>query len=248
MAGMTRGRLPARVYWVRRLMVLGIAGLLVVGIAKLLGGSSDASSGADAARNVAATSPRTTAVTTQTTTGPSSPASRPVRHHHRRKADDPVTPVSMPSGPCAADDVAITPSVPRPVAGRDITLVFDVSSLNTPACSWSLSPRTLALKITSGNDLIWTSLQCARTIPTRDLVLRQSLPTRVRLTWDAQRSEPGCPARSVWALPGTYHLQVAALAGRPQSVTFLLTAPSPAEVTRTARPHSGHHHHHSKTH
>jgi hypothetical protein len=237
MAGMTRGRLPARVYWVRRLMVLGIAGLLVVGVARMLGGSSDASSGDDSARNVAATSPPTGGVVTPTSSGPSSTATRSVRHHHRRQADDPVTAVAMPSGPCAASDVAITPSVPRPVAGRDIAVVLDLSSLNTPACTWSLSAKTMAMRITSGNDLIWTTTQCARTIPREDLVLRQSPPTRLRLTWNAQRSEPGCPARSQWALPGTYHLQVAALAGRPQSVTFLLTAPSPAEVTRTAHPH-----------
>jgi hypothetical protein len=239
MARMTRGRLPARVYWVRRLMVLGIAGLLVVGVAKMLGGSSDASSGDDAARTVAATSPSTgeAVPSTPAISDPSSPATRSARHHHRHHAADPVTPVAMPSGPCAASDVAITPSVPRPVAGRDITLVLDVSSLNAPACTWSLSSKTLAMRITSGNDLIWTTTQCARAIPTQDLVLRQSQPNRVRLSWDAQRSEPGCPARSQWALPGTYHLQVAALAGRPQSVTFLLTAPSPAEVTRTAHPH-----------
>jgi hypothetical protein len=245
MARMTRGRLPARVYWVRRLMVLGIAGLLVVGLAKMLGGSSDASSGNDAARDVAATSPTTGAVTPSTPVT-SSPATGSVRHHDRQKSDATATPVAMPSGPCAASDVAITPSVPRPVAGRDIDLVLDVSSVETPACTWTLSAKTLALKITSGNDLIWTTTQCARAIPQQDLVLRQSQPTRVRLTWDAQRSEPGCPARSVWALPGTYHLEVAALAGRPQSVTFLLSAPSPAHVTRTAHPHRGHHKKHSK--
>ena len=53
----TRRRLPARVYWVRRLMVLGIATLLVVGIAQLLGGSSGGSSGPDQATPAAQTSP-----------------------------------------------------------------------------------------------------------------------------------------------------------------------------------------------
>ena len=49
--------------------------------------------------------------------------------------------------------------------------------------------------------------------------------------------QPGCRGLTQWALPGTYHLQVAALAGLPPEVTFLLTAPSPADVTRTAHPH-----------
>ena len=219
-------------------MVLGIATLLVVGIAKMLGGSSDGSSGGDTAQNVAATSQHTQGLV------PSSPAtgdSASSGKHHKKQADDPVTPVVMPSGPCAASDVAIMPSVPDPVAGRDISLVLDISSLETPACTWTMSGKTLALKITSGNDLIWTTTECARAIPQQDLVLRQAQPTRVKLTWDARRSEPGCPVRTAWALPGTYHLHVAALAGQPQDVTFLLTTPSPAEVTKTAHPHNGHH-------
>ncbi len=69
----------------------------------------------------------------------------------------------------------------------------------------------------------------------------------MKLTWDARRSEPGCPVRTEWALPGTYHLHVAALAGQPQDVTFLLTAPSPAEITKTAHPHQ-HHGHGKKKH
>jgi hypothetical protein len=241
MSGMTRGRLPARVYWVRRLMVLGIATLLVVGIAKMLGGSGGGSPSDDTARNVAATSPATQDSGTggPATNGPSA-ASTPNRKHHGKRPAHPVTRVAMPSGPCAASDVAITPSVPRPVAGRDISLVLDISSLDSPACSWTMSGKTLALKITSGVDLIWTTAQCARAIPTQDMVLRQAQPTRVKLTWDARRSEPGCPVQTSWAMPGTYHLHVAALAGPPQDVTFLLSAPSPAEVTKTANPHHRH--------
>jgi hypothetical protein len=233
MTGTTRGPLPARVYWVRRMMVLGIAALLVVGVAQLLHGSSDGSSGHDRATTVA------------DTTGPSAPASAPGGSRHpkhqskKHQADDPVTRVAMPTGPCPADDVAISPSVPKPVAGDDITIVLDVSTLSSPACTWTLSRKTLAMKITSGSDLIWTTVDCSRTIPTQDLVLRQGDSARVRLTWDARRSEPGCPVQTQWALPGTYHLRVAALAGQPQDVAFLLTAPSPAHVTRTAHPHNG---------
>lgn len=244
MSGLTRGRLPARVYWVRRIMVLAIAALLVVGVAKMLGGSSDAS-GPDRAANVADTSPvaRDTSSSDPATSNAAG-APTAVRRHHQKPghtADASATPVVMPSGPCAASDVAITPSVPKPVAGRDISLVLDISSLTTPACTWTLSARTMALKITSGPDLIWTTSECGQAIPKQDLVLRQSTPTRVTLTWDARRSEKGCPVQTEWALPGTYHLHVAALGGQPQDVSFLLTAPSPAHVTRTAHPHQRHH-------
>lgn len=222
-------------------MVLGVATLLVVGIAKMLGGSSDGS-GPDTAANVADTSSPVARDTTSSDPATSSAAGAPtgVRHHHKTRghtASASATPAAMPSGPCAASDVAITPSVPKPVAGRDISLVLDISTLSTPACTWTLSARSMALKITSGSDLIWTTAECRRAIPKQDLVVRQATPTRVTLTWDARRSEPGCPVRTEWALPGTYHLHVAALAGQPQDVAFLLTAPSPAHVTKTAHPH-----------
>ncbi len=243
MTGMTRGRLPARVYWVRRLMVLGIATLLVVGLARLLGGSSDGSSGPDQASRAADTS----SAAVPASTGPTATASgtHPRRHAQARPTQTP-TPVAMPSGPCAPGDIAITPSVPHPFAGRDIALVLDLSTLTTPACTWKVSGATLALKITSGADLIWTSVQCPRAIPTEDLVLRQSTPTRVRLTWDARRSEPGCPRLTDWARLGTYHLHVAALAGEPQDATFTLVTPPPTEITKTASPHPRHHRHHRK--
>ena len=233
MTGMTRGPLPARVYWVRRLMLLGIATLLVVGLAKMLGGSSDGSSNAETARNVAKTAPFTDASRSGSpwSAGPST------GQQGRQRSGDPATRVAMPAGPCAARDVAITPSVPNPVAGRDITLVLDISSVDTPACTWTLSGKTMAIKITSGSDLIWTTSECPRAIPVQDVVLRQADPSRVKLPWDARRSEPGCPVRTEWALPGTYHLHVAALAGQPQESAFLVTAPSPAEVTKTAHPH-----------
>ncbi len=247
MTGTTRRRLPARVYWVRRLMVLGIAVLLVVGIARLLGGGSDGSSGPDQAQTVAdASSPASTPATTPSSTDSTAPGQTGGKHKKKQPTADP-TPVSMPSGPCPADDISITPSVPKPIAGRDIKLVLDLSTVATPACDWTMSSRTLALKITSpcatcaaGQDVIWTSVECGGSIPKQDLVLRQGAPVRVPITWNARRSEPGCPRLTPWALPGTYHLHVAALAGHPQDLTFLLDAPTPAEVTQTAQPHKHH--------
>jgi len=186
-------------------MVLGIATLLVVGIAKLLGGSSDGSSGDDAARTVAVTSSHTagTVPSGPATYRPSSDTSSHGKHHGKQ-ADDPVTPMAMPSGPCAASDVAITPSVPSPVAGRDISLVLDISSLNTPACTWTLSGRTLALKITSGNDLIWSTSQCAQAVSKATLVVAKGKQSASTVPWDGHRSGPGCLPGQPVAKPGTY--------------------------------------------
>jgi hypothetical protein len=231
-------------------MVLGTAVLLVVGVARLLGGGGhdpDAT-GDGRARAVADTS-------SQAGEPSSAPASGKPRHHRTTSPTDDVTPVAMPSGPCQARDVAVTPSVPHPVGGRDIQIVLDLSSLTTPACTWTLSAATLAMRITSGSDPIWTTAQCSRSIPSQDLVLRQDQPTRARITWDARRSEPGCPVETAWALPGTYHLEVAALGGQPQDVTFVLTPPDHSASTpsggdgtqdKGTRHKKKHHRHHTQ--
>jgi hypothetical protein len=224
MAGMTRGRLPARVYWVRRLMLLGVAALLVVGFAQLLG--SGGGSGGD----------RATRVSDTTSPSPSDVGSPSVGS---TTGSDPQVGNGkvLPTGPCAADDVLVQPSVPHPVAGGDVKLVLRLSTITSPACDWQLSASTLALTITSGADLIWTSQQCPSSIPSEAMVLRNSAQAKVAVTWNARRSAPGCRAATDWALPGTYHLHAAALAGQPSDSTFLLTTPSPAQVTRTAHPH-----------
>jgi hypothetical protein len=228
-------------------MVLGIALLLVVGIAKLLGGGgSPGTAGEDRAANAADTSPPGS--TSGTDPGSTSGGQA---GHHQGSTGDPVTPVTTPSGHCSADDVGISPSVPRAIGGRNVAVVLDLSSLMTPACTWTLSSSSLAMKITSGPDLIWSTAQCAHAIASQDLVLRQGAPTRVRLTWDARRSEPGCPDRTAWALPGTYHLEVAALGGQPQDDTFLLTSPPAGSTqgsTQGSTSHQGKHdpEHHGK--
>src|SRR4051794_24071499 len=124
MPALTRGPLPARVYWVRRLLVLGTAVLLVVGIARLLGGGSDASSGGDEAAQVAAgttasattsaTSPATTYATGSDGTLPSATPSTGRPGKRAPKSQEPV--LAEPSGPCADEDVAVTPEVTKAVA------------------------------------------------------------------------------------------------------------------------------------
>jgi len=42
-------------------------------------------------------------------------------------------------------------------------------------------------------------------------VVRQDDPVRVKLTWNAMRSEPGCRGLTQWALPGTYQVRATPL-------------------------------------
>ena len=233
---MTRGPLPARVYWFRRLLVLGTAVLLVVAIARLLGGSSDASSDDDPKAELAADAP-TSSSTVSAPSGGTSTAVRP----HQTKATSPTTSptptLAVPVGTCSDSDIAITPTVTNAVAGRDVTIVLELRTIDSAACTWQVDPDALTVKLSSGKDAIWSSRDCPRAIPRRDVVVRKAVTTKLGIVWtQAKRSGDECLKGTGWAMPGWYHVTAAALGGEPSDVQFELTTPTATTITKTATP------------
>ena len=233
MSGLTRGPLPARTYWTRRVMVLGTAVLLVFGIARVLGVGSDASSPPQAreqARQVAA-APTTTLA---------QPESSPTAHEsgsRRSEKKNEAAPLAEPEGTCEDEDVAVTPTVDHPVAGRDVRIVLELRTIVSEACTWQVSPETLTLKITSGDDEIWTSRHCPHAIPDDEVTLRRDHTTRAEVIWaEAKRSDEECSKLTEWARPGWYHVAAAALAGEPSDLQFELERPEREHVTKTVEP------------
>lgn len=234
---LTRGPLPARVYWVRRSLLL----LLVLGLAwtttHLLGG--DPEPPAKAKQAAASTKPsksRPTAAATDpiTTYGPVAPGSKKQKHKKKHRAEEPVE--VQPDGPCVDDDVVSEPSIGKAYAGRDVTLRFKLHTIRSAACTWRVAPSTVTAKITSGRDNIWNTVECPAAIGKQDVVLRRSEWTKISFTWSGRRSDQGCTKNTDWAMPGWYHLSVSALGGEPQDVQFELRKPQPEVVTKTEQP------------
>lgn len=237
MPALTRGPLPARVYWVRRILVLGTAVLLVVAIARLLGGGSDAKDGADDAAELSADTSSAPAVTGGT--GPVTPGETRTKKKRPGKGKQTSTaPVlAAPTGPCVGSDIAVTPKVGNAVGGRDVMIVLQLRTITAEACTWRVTPRALTVNITSGKDPIWSSRQCPQAVPRRDVVVRKAVTTNVGLVWkQAKRSGSTCMVGTAWAMPGWYHVTAAALGGEPSDVQFELKTPAAATVTVTATP------------
>jgi hypothetical protein len=232
MTALTRGPLSPRVYWTRRIMVIGTALLLVFGLARLLVGGSDASS-----------PPEDKAVQSAATPGDYQPPPGVTKHRKHRsgkatKNAEPVEPVlAAPSGPCADEDIAVTPEVTNAEAGRDVRIVVGLRTIESEACTWQISSETLTMKITSGQDDIWSSRQCPHAIPRQDVVVRQDVTEKVAITWSSKRSDNECSRQTGWAMPGWYHVAVSALAGEPSDLQFELVKPKPQVVTETVKPH-----------
>ena len=146
------------------------------------------------------------------------------------------TPPATPSGPCPDADVLVTPAVPDPVAGRDVTVLLNLQMGTTEACTWQVSSDSVTLKIYAGADDVWSSRECPGVIPTQDVVIRREVATPVTVVWSSKRSDQYCTDRTAWALPGVYGIAAAALEGEPTDVAFELRAPVAAVVTQTAEP------------
>jgi hypothetical protein len=219
-----RGPLPPRVYWTRRLLLLSVAVVLVVGIAQVLGRGSDGKEPDPRAQVVAGTpTPSTT------------PEASPTRRQRDKKPKKPrptATPLAQPSGPCLDSDVVVTPQVTKASAGGDVAISLLVTSKLSEACTFEVSPRTVVLKLASGDDRIWSSQECPRAVPEVSVVARRTVPGTAVVTWNGQRSNEGCTQAAGWALPGYYHAEAAALGSEATDVQFLL---GPAEA-RTITP------------
>jgi hypothetical protein len=235
-----RGPLPARVYWTRRIVVLGIPLLLVVVLARVLGGSSD---GKDASAGQATQAGATLAETTQAPTAGPTAGVVTGKKGKKGKTDQvqetaPPEPVlAEPSGPCTDSDIVATPAITSAAGGADVPITINLRTIVSEACTWQASPDTMTVTITSGSDFIWSSRECPASIPVQDVVIRQAVDTPVVVTWkDAKRSDETCSGRTDWAKLGFYHVEAAALGGDGTDVQFELVAPTPGVITKTADP------------
>lgn len=242
MAGLTRGPLPAAVYWRRRLTLLVLVAVLAFAgyrLADVVGGEPQDPPTAELAAGESTSEPSSRpsskpssrpsarpsseAPSVEPSDGTSSrPSAGPRPAQTQSPEGEPSDVPVMPDGPCAVEDVEITPQVPSPVAGQPVRIVLELQTKTDPACTFALSPASMTLKITSGSDLIWTSLHCKAPVPKRTVVVRSDEPTRVAMTWSSRRSDEHCSNRTKWALPGYYHVLAAALGGEPTQTRFRL--------------------------
>ena len=242
-----RGPLPARVYWTRRLIVLGVPLLLVVVLARVLGGSSDATDGASGTATQAGASVETSAAPTAGPTAGAKTGTGKKNKKKRRQGQEaapvetvPPEPVlAEPTGPCTDSDIVATPTLTSAPGGSDIPITINLRTVVTEACTWQASPETLTVTITSGNDYIWSTRECPVAIPVQDVVIRLAVDAPVVVTWSARRSDETCSDRTAWADLGFYHVETAALGGEATDVQFEVVAPTPVVVTETAAPEQG---------
>jgi hypothetical protein len=223
-------------------VVLAVPLLLVVVLARVLGGSSD---GKDASAGTATQAGATVDETAPAIAGPTAGVTTEGRKGRKgkgkKKRDEetavPPEPVlAEPTGPCTESDLVATPALTTATGGADVAIGINLRTKVAEACTWQASAQTMTVTITSGDDYIWSTRECPVAIPPQDVVVRSAVDAPVVVTWSAKRSDETCSARTAYAMPGFYHVAAAALGGEATDVQFELVAPQPGVITKTAEP------------
>ncbi|MGW6130271.1 hypothetical protein ACWFNE_09620 [Cellulomonas sp. NPDC055163] len=195
------GPLPARVYWFRRIVVVGIPLVLVAVVvwafAARGGSSTDDGAGADPAQDAAPA--------TSTTEPPE---------------DDDATPTA-----CDPQTLGLTLTTDGTsyAAGAIPTLTVTLTNDGTAACLIDVGEAQREIVITSGTDRIWSSRDCAAAESQgREILLPPGTADATQLQWQRVRSAEGCPADQPVAQPGTYSAALTLGPIAPAPVVFVL--------------------------
>lgn len=221
--------------------MLSIAVALVVGIAQLLGISSDEPAADVSATTVGSgTAPSPPVATSEARAGAEKQGTE--RESKQRKPQRKKTkkPLPEPTGPCEPSDVVVTPEIIGAAhAGSPVSIRLNVTTLETPACTYRVSRGTVAVKLVSGTDRIWSSQDCPAAMPETDVIARKKVPGVAEMQWRGQRSDSGCTRTTPWALAGWYHAQAAAFGAEPTSVQFELRPAVAPTITPKPEPKKG---------
>src|SRR6478735_6182462 len=133
----TRRRLPARVYWFRRVAVLGTALLAVFAVGRVLVGSSD---GSDTDPGPSAVQAAATLTASPSSSGPDIQMPKGTKKPRKSKVPKPTpTPLAQPTGPCSPEDVVVTPEARSPVGGSDVVVALAFRTQVSAACTFDVS-------------------------------------------------------------------------------------------------------------
>lgn len=177
-----------RVYWVRRLVVIALVVVLVVGaflVAQALrGGAAGPSDGGQPA----------------VTDVPTDSAAEDVA------AEGPAA--------CAPTDLAVTLTTDAGsyAPGTPVVLTVAITNNAATSCTVDAGEASREIVVTSGTDRIWSSFDCPTEPAERLLLLPSGARDEVAITWGRTRSAAGCPADQPAPRAGTY-TAVASVAG-----------------------------------
>ena len=204
-------------YWVRRLVLLaGVVAvvLVIVGIARLIGGSKQ--SAAPAASSFTP-NPSWTDTAWGSATPSASSSVSPNRSAPRTQSPSPSTSPSTPSTSSALCkgsqlSVKVTGDTKKPKVGGTETFTVQVSS--SAGCHWDTQKVKQTLTVTSGSDRVWSTDDCGSWGPKGVHEIKPKGSWTYEVSWPTKRSMGKCQL-SQEPLGAGYYVATVHLDGGP---------------------------------
>ncbi|GAA4196503.1 hypothetical protein GCM10022252_43940 [Streptosporangium oxazolinicum] len=129
-----------------------------------------------------------------------------------------------PGEPCASPQLVLSMEGQGTVYPPGIRPRFVLTLVNVGKvmCTADVGPRAMEMRITSGDDRVWSSSDCVSGEAVNIRELDRGIPYVKELVWDRRRSGDDCTADRAAALPGTYVAVVHAPGLRSRKAVFHL--------------------------
>ncbi|KIH97564.1 hypothetical protein LP52_18435 [Streptomonospora alba] len=112
-----------------------------------------------------------------------------------------------PGDPCRPSDVVVTLETDKSDYAWDDKPKFKLTLVNTEdqTCTVDVGPESMELRVTSGDDRVFSTADCADGSDSDKQKLQRGVPDTTTVTWNRKRSWKDCPDKDVTAKrPGTY--------------------------------------------
>jgi hypothetical protein len=234
---------PAQTYWKRRLVVIGIAVVVLAVAGALI--ANGTSSGSAVQANPSPPPPVVSTVVTGTPTPTPSAGARAsaagTPATATPSASAAATSSASPSATASAKPKPSKTPTPEPVVCAVNTLrptltgkqqlkpkersTFTLSLINGSGqtCTTTVNRDNFELRIYSGSDRIWSTKDCATIVKPMRRTLKAEQALEWKVVWNGLRSRSGCQPRPEIPRPGTYY------------ATAQLTGAEPVQLLMTLR-------------
>ncbi|MGZ8770464.1 MAG: hypothetical protein ACXWXJ_05615 [Aeromicrobium sp.] len=213
---MSQRRLPAEVYWRRRLLVLAVVLLLAWFATKAFGAFGAESRPGEPVAGPTATPP--TAATEAT----------PVN-------GEVTVNLTGDTKPCDPEKVRVSPSVRSgQYVGSEVDVSMIVSTTQKDACVLDAKKADLLVVISATKNPVWDSSVCKSALLTKPVAVSPRWSTVAAVKWTGRGSGKDCSGRQGFASQGTYVIKSATIGGEPGQARFrLVNKPKPTVTKAT---------------
>jgi hypothetical protein len=204
------GSEPTSVYWRRRILVMSVVLVLVIGLVWLVWpkGSSQTES--------APIQPTDSAVGSSASVAPVDSAAP--------TAAGSAASASAAPGQCATAQLQVTLSgYEKLAAGATQPFKTSITNASSGSCILAVSATNFSLTVTSGSDRIWSTGDCAKWVPSKTVTLKPQASTELDITWPGTRSKATCGTTKGALGAGTYVAKATLTGAQPGSLVMQIT-------------------------